>query len=337
MRKNCAEQLDACRKDENCLGVSRCVFEKNCLVWNGNPAEPGDAGAMSPDNRNPACFNECADPGFAYRPSSDGPDGGLLASPIDSLLVCQFAGAYAACNLGDLSCTGRYGWDPAPKPTARVTVFVHTGTFPELFGVAMPQVTVRACQLNQSVNCPVLSGYDLLKVTGRMGDTTFTLPTDDTGAYWYFEVTPGWPRGPKKFLFHTGRRLREDTVLSLATMEALYFGVKDPVDGGIPWNPNQGAIQTFDRGCELNLVGGLEVWLDGADARALYSGSGHLFETAPSPGSFGARIFGVEPGFHILTTRKGGKKVAEELVRVEADAVTVMNWLEPRRTPGSNE
>jgi hypothetical protein len=79
----------ACAEDAACLKAVQCLFEKNCLVWNGDPQPPDDAGDLITVNRNPACLDECVDGEKVYLPNA-GSDGGLAANPALTLYVCEY-------------------------------------------------------------------------------------------------------------------------------------------------------------------------------------------------------------------------------------------------------
>lgn len=339
LRSNCAGQLAACAADEPCLEAGRCTFEKNCVVWSGDPAPGVDAGRSV--FRNPACAWECADRTHVYEPRNTGTDGGLSPSPLLGLLFCQFSGSpYAACALDDLSCAGRYSWEyGSGAPTMDVTVFVHANVFPEVFAAPLRNVPVRACQ-SPIENCSDHPDYTVPQTTGPNGDATFHLPTGGTGGYWYFEVTPGWPDGPSKLLFNPGRRLNGNTALSLAANESGLSTAKVAGPIGTTWDPLRGLIYVFNRDCVLNLVGGVELRVEGADSgvtRVSYNGSVAPTQNAPSESTFSAYISGVEPGVRTITAWKGNVKVAEDVVVVKADSVTFMNWFAPSRKPGSGQ
>jgi hypothetical protein len=172
--------------------------------------------------------------------------------------------------------------------------------------------------------------------TDRDGIVTFDLSTNLVQRRWYFEVTPNppWPQGPSKLLFDVGRPLIGKTFLSLATEGFETLKTASNPYNVTSWNPNFGALDVKFRSCVANEVaGGLTIHIDGAPDAAgarYYNASAQL---GPASGStFAAYVPGISPGLHTVTaTDSTGTTVSEErYVPFEADAVTVMSWLEPK-------
>lgn len=328
----------ACAADDGCRDFWLCTFEKNCLVGSGS-GEPPDAAHGETVNKNPACFWECIDRTHSYEPRQTA-DGGVAPSVINDFALNAFFNAYQNCRFGDLSCVGRYQSlrvNPS-KANIDVTVFVNSGSYAEYPGPSLEGIEVRACR--QGITpCRRAADFAPAATTDETGHATFHLPNDPAGGSWYFEVTPGWSTGPSRVLFATGRRLAADTTLSLPVPQELAKRGQPSFYYSIAGQGSKasGGVLAWTRSCDAFVATGLEVRINGP--REPGSGAAYFapdFQAFPEPSTntLGAYLEGVEPGVRTVTAWKGDSKVAEEQVVVEADAVTVMSWLEPLRAPG---
>lgn len=326
-RKSCEMPARACAGDEGCREFTRCMFEDNCLASSG--------AATSPDGTssgiNPACTWQCEDRVQAYEPVDAGADAGLAPNPTMATFLCAFFNIGAACGLGRLDCVDGYGWVSTSAQTVAVTAFVHSGNYAELPGAVMPGVQVRPCR-QEVFDCTADYETQTTDVNGR---APFNLATDASGHTWYFEVTPGWPNSPSKLLFNTGRRLSEDTFLSLG------IGAASALASNVLWSKDLGALYIWMRGCDNFLAPGLKIRLD-ADAGAVsisyLTASAGTSSPTFSASTYLASVYSVEPGVRTVSAyNKDGQPVAEEKVVVKADAITYMEWLEPLRAPGAGQ
>jgi hypothetical protein len=327
----CGDEDRKCFADATCRDYWRCLVGSNCLLLTGDSAVAGV---------NPTCEWQCGDRYGPYVPVSEA-DGGVQNSAMAADNLCIYERAYSACNLGDLSCTLKY---PSPTPSSSqiaVKFSAHTQAIPEVQGTPLGGIPIRAC-LSQT-DCLTDYGHD---TTDGQGHAEISLPRHGLGESWYFEVTPlsSWPNGPSKMLFYSGRPLIQPTTISLAMDEADFSDVRHPGAGarvGDVWNRDKAALWVFTRSCYNSLADGLEIRVTGLDGgiagTPLYNG------TRPTPcgTSCGSSATGwayfsdMEPGVVTVSAYDDrGTKVAEEpVVITKADSVTILNWLEPLRSP----
>jgi hypothetical protein len=338
VRTDCATQFRDCAGDTGCINFYKCLFAENCLL----PTGRGDSGTATPGGggQNPSCVWVCVDQARLYAPK-DG-DAGLEPSTGMALYVEMFfqPDTYTQCVEDDLTCAGQYGWIPAPRlnQEIEVTVRVHDGAYPELPGLPLANVRVRACAQNGDSSCDEYATASSQN-TATDGTMLFTMPTQGAGLRWYFEVTPNpaWPLGPSAILFHTGRPLTRDTFLSLALGPSGGWGAtpKDPKNALThgDWDRSRAGLIAFTRSCSNELARDLTVSVDGEDAgtrltRYVTSSFGAV--DTPGASTVAAYIGGIAQGLHTVRAYEGTRKVAEEPnVMFQADGLTVMNWFAP--------
>jgi hypothetical protein len=337
------------REDPAANDFYRCWFAKNCVLPIGPPTTVDAAAAPAgyAGNRNPSCLWECVDPNGVYEPVPvAGQDGGLAPGAVVNLSIWTFTGAYNECGAADLSCVEHYGWVPSTSAYIKVTVFASTAGFPEIPGTPVPGLTVRAC-LQTDEACagqvdPRANGGPL--TTDGDGRATFTLPTNITGQTWYFEVTPtDWHGGPKHVLFNTGRRLVRDALIPLTISDevrALTETTSTITQG--TWQPGSAALRAWPRTCMNLLARGLAIDVEqptGSRPVQVYQTAAGILAPVPDASAFAAVAWNLAPGRRWVTARDPvtNRVIAREQVILKADSLTVLNWLEPKREPGSAE
>jgi hypothetical protein len=340
-RTSCASQAQACAGNADCLELSRCMLEKNCLL-EAPPGEPLTAASLV--SRNPACAYECGDQAHLYVPRTP-PDGGLATNATLGSILCNFygPGEFVACDYGELQCVGRYTWGSASSSVIHVTtLFTDTG-LPEAPGIPLEDATVSACN-PQSLNCSPPEAAP--QQTGADGEAQFDLPTSNVPLRLYFEVVTGWTDGPSLLLYYPGRSLIRDTFLSFQTGGTDLSGLKQPgsryVPFAGPWIAGRGGIIARMFGCSGRAVFGLKLALDGdRDAGSspivYFDSLGQYLSLSPTDSTIQGYIAAIEPGLHTISAWNGDQEVAEEQVVVKADALTILPWLFPKRAPGAGE
>jgi hypothetical protein len=277
-------------------------------------------------------------------------DAAIAPNPFNGLALCSYLTGQRACGWGDLSCVGKYDWTGTSPPNIAVTLFANEGSFPEDNAAPVPGASIRACNDSVAAQLKPCFPQSGAATTDTEGLTpALTLPSDSTGDYWYFDLTPPWTNGPKTMRFYSGRKLAaRDAVISLPMYKQLFYVVRDPAYrlANAPWRRDKAVLWAVPRDCKGADAFGLEVSVEvpdgGAPPSASYQANGTWVTTPCGVGAScgsataGGVFTGLEPGPVTVIARSGGAVVAKENIVTVADSVTFLYWLEPLRG-GNNQ
>ena len=314
-RSSCGGELSAAFYTEPTSHAdAHCLFENDC-------ASSGHA--------NPGCSLECGDRNDRYAPN-----GALLP-----FYTCGWIDAFSVCGWDDLSCAGKYLWPLATSARVDITVRANDGGYPEASVNPLPGLAVRACEV--VVGC---TSSSVTQQTGPDGLAHFTLPTNgpgNAGRLWSFEVSTGWADGPRTVLFHSGRALNRDTLLSLPLNPGAFAALASPENQvllGTPWQEDKGTLVVEARACAGAPFKGFEVRVDGgADPNLTTVYFKENGDPVPSlgPDTLIGLVQGIEPdGLHVVSAWYNGEKFAEGRVVTRAGALTAAYYLYPLSAQG---